>query len=151
MPAETTQAGRELDALVAEKVMGWAERAYNYGEIASVSLVDPACQAAPMWILPPRKNLPRMGQSPQVPEYSTSISAAWLVVEAMQKRGFVCDINVDCFDDGTPGEVSVDFWKTTALRGEHGAATAPLAICLAALRVVERHPTLSVQASGDQK
>ena len=95
----TPRAGRELDALVAEKVMGWAP-----GERGT-------------------------------PTFSTSIAAAWQLVEKLRPRFYLSlEVHLDhvnaCFCPH--GEVFRSD-GTHMYRGE--AATAPHAICLAALAV----------------
>ena len=100
------EAGRELDALVAEKVMG-----------AKVVFVE------------------------NVPYYSTDIAAAWEVVNHLLCHGWdekyffrLHYDNVDLWDASFYKESSSDgggpdVWGT--------ADTAPLAICLAALKAVQ--------------
>lgn len=120
----TLEAGRELDALVAEKIFGWQRRPFE-------------CNAEQRVVVPPGwtdfssrywwgKDI-----NSQVPAYSTEIGAAWQVAE--------------CFDEvqlwkGPHG------WSCRMERGEdehvqHGEAlradTAPLAICRAALAAIE--------------
>ena len=60
------KAGRELDALIAEKVMGWRLQAEPY-----------TC-----W------NLPDGDQRIYTPNFSTDIAAAWRVVEKMRSPDF---------------------------------------------------------------
>ena len=108
------QASRELDALIAEKVMG-KSLPYNLHEMealarrtkAGAELVD------------------RM-----VPHYSTQIADAWLVVEKM--GGVVGIDRYPKYDD--PDEW---YWDVGFKKGTAQADTAPLAICLAALKTVE--------------
>lgn len=107
-------AGRELDALIAEKVMGWVKtlRLPN----AHDTWDDPAglCKS---WV--------------EMFTPSTDISAAWQVVEKLRLSQFdvhLCTATV--FGDWKCG-----FWKGSA--GTVSASTAPLAICLASLRAVE--------------
>lgn len=101
------QASRELDALVAEKVMGlepWPGKA--------------GCFKAPIVLhyQTPKPCLP--------PEYSTDIAAAWQVVEKMQET---CEVSIE--QKGTGWKVYFDAeWR--------GAETVPHAICLAALEAV---------------
>src|SRR5262245_11217263 len=82
---DNLQAGRELDALIAEKVMGWIWRAcpdtFRPGR--------PWCR----WLTEPDRNLPKWDgvtemrvddlydEESSVLQYSTDIAAAWLVVE----------------------------------------------------------------------
>lgn len=111
------QAGREMDALVAEMVMGyqWQDGALQHDDLPGGGRCHPRSVMNPP------------------PPYSTSIEAAWQVVEKLQ------DI---------PGYELLDI----RLRRKHGVAimtdagscmkclvtadTAPLAICLAALKAV---------------
>jgi len=113
-------AGRELDALVAEKVMGWkAENNKNCSPntwFDSRYVTDEHHGYDQEW-------------SP-----SRSISDAWEVVEKMNK-------DVGLFDIGFLGEAArEERYKWNAEFGESGdvyAATAPLAICLTALQIVD--------------
>lgn len=102
-------AGREIDALIAERVMGWTR---SHRGARGTQFYD-----VPGW---------GVRSEGAIPDFSTKIAAAWLVVEKMTER-----------DDGDCGLI-------TTVRGwscEFGAAsmkyanaeTAPLAICRAAL------------------
>lgn len=106
--------GRELDALVAEKVMGLVNCEKHKGSY---------CHAFP--------ESPDKGG--ETKPYSTDIAAAWEVVEKMIGLGFTYEISFnvrwDCqfFLDGRTGNGQDD---------KHGAGnseTAPHAIALAAL------------------
>ena len=113
------KAGRELDALIAEKVMG-KSLPYNLHEMeamarrtkAGAELVD------------------RM-----VPHYSTQIADAWLVMEKMSFEFTEVDIfgheieRWTCCFHGHLHDLDKD--------GLAYADTAPLAICLAALKTKE--------------
>lgn len=138
---EQLTTGRELDALVAEKVMGYSRvdvpRDVN-GENEGVTLWPPNVDVAEyQW--------PYVGPV-QIysfcPMYSTDIAAAWQVVEKMQERGMWAQLR-------TPfgkGKMDDGFWcgftpmLTTGWNGrpDHNtsAAMMPLAICLAALKAV---------------
>lgn len=110
-------AGREMDKLIAEKVMGWGD----------------------FWSDP--NGVILMGNPPgntveddriEVPHYSTDIAAAWQIVEySLQQRGW----GFHSLDEGW----SASFFVTgrTSLILSH-ADTAPLAICRAAFLAV--HP-----------
>lgn len=120
--------GIELDALVAEKVMGWRykETVYSGGAVLS-----PA-----QWIKP------NGWPVDIVPHYSTDISAAWEVVEKMSKTHF-SEMAMTELEDGTWG------WMARFIRvlnepytvkGYRATAkTAPEAICKAALLAVIDH------------
>lgn len=112
--------GRELDELIAEKVMGYSmcEKPWPNSTEIYRSWVSPEGMHAGF----------------DLPHYSTDIAAAWRVVEELSPKIIVgpspwvlgkyvatwgaCDSYADCFD-----------WLE--------ADTAPHAICLAALKAVE--------------
>ena len=113
-------ASRELDALVAERVMGWH------------ALRDGHCAECEAMI----KEGTLMMSDPQglvgvVPDYSTSISAAWEVVE--KTRLFDnAHLRRDLWNEIR--------WQIVAEPSEEilaSADTAPLAICRAVLKTVE--------------
>ena len=112
---ETTQfTKREIDRLIAERVMGWTNL-YAQGA--------------------------RFGTSPKgkshsiIPPYSTDMSAAWEVVEKLRQSGYQGKL-----DWATP-ELGYEcyFWSSSLPPNEMQCPrtqTAPLAICLAALKVM---------------
>ena len=112
---------REIDALVAEKVMGWSQVYINDYPIAN----------APEYLYPPSDFAP---EEPEiVPHYSIDISAAWQVVEKM--------IDNESLDFPDFKLENYGFWRAlffdAVQNREHGmdeAMTAPMAICLAALK-----------------
>lgn len=104
------EAGPKLDALVAEKVLGLE--------------VDCRCCGSEHW-----ESFP--------PGYSTGIAAAWKVMESRwmvgQTIGYLAETPSEQFTDITE-DGWAQRWCCTS-RGEPiYAATAPLAICLAALK-----------------
>lgn len=74
-----------------------------------------------------------------VPQYSESIKKAWLVVEKMRERGW--DVHLDSL--GFDGEEWRCFFEChddeRGTRAHGDAATAPLAICTAALNALSPH------------
>lgn len=110
-------AGRELDALIAEKVFGITTRwrdGSNYG-------------GDPTRYLEYGKQT--LGVGTQVPNYSTDILAAWEIVEAMKSNGFQFAIyNIPS------GVFTVRFEKDLKLYSMDSETSIPYAICLAALR-----------------
>jgi hypothetical protein len=115
-------AGREVDALVAEKVMDWAivQQKYLDGTPAGPLIFDSDGQL---------RGGPGEGWSP-----STNIPQAWEVVEKLP-----APVNVYRHADGSY-TVRVGSWSPTAGRPDPPTATAPtapLAICRAALRAME--------------
>lgn len=112
MDIDKLEAGRELDVLVADNVMG----GYESKTIG--------------FILPPGKRLTEAhADFDKVPHYSTEIGAAWKVVEKV-------GLWVGPF---TPGvywsAVSIDDYLNSRATK---AASAPLAICRAALKAVQK-------------
>jgi len=117
-------AGRELDTLVAEKVMG-SLRPTEPGLFCGEPSDD-----GKWWWESYQGDTDISKWAP--PEYSTSISAAWEVVEKLLHIGL--DFTIDSGRDRTTGEVfhscRIDDINLTY------ADTAPHAICLAALKAV---------------
>ncbi len=116
------KAGRQLDALVAEKVMGWEltqSRLGHYHVITSPS------------------GKPIKTHS-HIPLFSTDIAAAWLVVEKLITDGY--EVSIDSIIDGffecginkDDGEIDARI-----IGWEREAPTAALAICLAVLEAVK--------------
>lgn len=157
----TLQAGRELDAMVAERVMGWKVVGYvdAWGECGPEEpMAEPGDHPAYVeeciceWV---RQNNVEYGKDPEhgwihghswqclaiVPEHSTSVAAAWEVVEKMRERGWQLHLQ------GPHGGWRARFvwWGETIpvvgarprIDPHADADTAPLAICLAAIQAVE--------------
>lgn len=129
------KAGRKLDALIAERVMGW--RLEDYGE-GSIYFYAPrgTCGASCDHHLH------------LLPEFSTDIADAWSVVEKMKAdKGF---ISITFYEDypnkrtpsqGMDGPPYKAHWSVSGLgigyqEGKIAADTAPHAICLAALKAL---------------
>lgn len=124
--------GRELDALVAEKVMGWT----NCNPVATWdrwAYGDPGDD----WTDVENEWCRGYGVSPYnkyfmipFPRYSVNIADAWAVVEKMSvQQGFAMA------DRGLPG-TDVAWQADFALSGPIMGESAPHAICLAALKAV---------------
>ena len=120
--------GRELDALIAEKVMG-----------IDLSEVPPPEAGS---ILPHEywKQFHKGVGSPRmIPKpYSTSIEAAWLVVDSFAKED---EISISHMYKAHKDESTTNYWECfIETDGEKRliaeAQTAPHAICLAALKAV---------------
>jgi hypothetical protein len=108
------EAGPELDALVAKKVMGWMKP-------PATSILKP------MWVEPPRGTV-----HPSLPRFSTNISDAWEVLERIKSNGFNFFLG-----NGDTDEFNCIFVHPAAPKMYRcQAKTAPLAICMAALMVV---------------
>lgn len=126
-------AGRELDALVAEKVFGLHRNERGHWYDVSGSSIP--CYYADTEPCDP---------SSWLPDYSTSIAAAWEVIERVVSgkvsenlEGFALTVQ--------PGTIGASF---SNLHGkghfQSNGKTAPLAICLAALKAV------GVDAEGEK-
>lgn len=115
-------AGRELDALVAEKVMGWR---YNHCD----GVQCPTCGYDGLY-----------GSGKDYPGYSTDIAAAWTVVKSVTSftQSLRADVKIEnlAMSSCHPGHWSVTFSYIRGGRVTGLADTAPLAICLAALKAV---------------
>ena len=127
------QAGRELDALVAWKVMGQPPSLYHQGPF-TCDIEGKVCCAN----CGTKDDFTIPVICPSVP-YSTSIAAAWEVIEQLPTEWW---LEVGRRSDGS--------WYCEICRGgdvpmavgppiRMVADTAPLAICLAALKVGEQN------------
>lgn len=117
---------RELDRLVAEKIMGLIEIhvSEQTGELLHTDPADPL-----------------LAYEIPVPQYSTDIASAWLVVEHIRKNNIRDVLTLASPSDET------EYWFATFEKKWHGRASqdlyewesgesAPHAICLAALKAV---------------
>lgn len=124
------EAGRELDALVAEKVMGWT---YQESSFLGVSK---------FWRIGPKGVI-------EIEEWrpSTKIASAWAVVEKLKEFISEKDLAPDLFHVNFRIEYNGDnWWAGFTEREPEGVASfgpitgigesAPHAICLAALKAV---------------
>ena len=123
MSTEGRTAGRELDALVAEKVMGW-------GQVRKQSIANALGQHVMddfVGLPTPDATIPQL-----VPRYSMMIQEAWKVADLLRGRSqFVAVIS-------GLGPQGVQPWICKINRDggflEERADSAALAICLAALK-----------------
>ena len=128
-----TEAGPELDRLVAEKVMGWT----NLDDMWSPFLRNPST------------GLYRKDANQQKTRWapSTDIRAAWEVVEKLRTDGWAPSLFGPIPEDGPWAGLAIVWYaqlerqwldrtgKPREFAEDYGD-TAPLAICLAALRAV---------------
>lgn len=133
--------GRELDALVAERVMGWE----NVAKLPMYSLGENGEGEATLEADGFEWRGDVLGFERTVPQYSTGIFSAWLVVEAMAKRGFHARLKTP-FTPDDPYFAGFTPHGSTGWsgRGDYEASgeTLPLAICLAALQYATYWPEL---------
>ena len=104
MKIDEMQAGRELDAMVAEKVMGWKVISFHH------------CWEMPSGELRTREQTPYKKFSP-----SADIEAAWEVAECIYQKGAQFSIKI-----GRPGGWRA--WVGLNIGSDATAPTAPLAI-----------------------
>lgn len=126
--AEDLKPGRELDALVATKVMGWTLR--RFWPVSD--LRDDRSKPCESWTAPGGT------YERQLPAYSTDIAAAWEVVEKFEVVELIkgeefarCRIRVG---KGHPAYEKGNDWVTD----ESDTSAIPHAICLAALKAVAK-------------
>lgn len=117
----TLNAGRELDAAVAERVMGWT-RTHETHRLHGRTYLRGAA--------------PATGRLQAVPAYSTDIAAAWLVVEKLREHGWFPSVQAqeECGQLGGRWLCEVDP-RFSFIDGD--GSTAPLAVCRAALAAME--------------
>ncbi|WP_002145545.1 BC1872 family protein [Bacillus cereus] len=105
---------KPIDELVAEKVMGWIKP-------PETSILKS------MWVETPLGTV-----HPELPKFSTNIQDAWLVVEKFASEGLYFSI-VKWIDGGYVVEIEKDSLTEV---GSYESKTAPMAICIAALKAV---------------
>lgn len=127
------EAGRELDALVAEKVMGWKLENYETSEPASTDrhYLDASRNDGWAWV----------GRETDIEAWqwqpSTDIAAAWEVVEKLLPCQFTLGSPEKESAKGDVWYAEFGEWVDHLFQGEEATApTAPHAICLAALKAM---------------
>lgn len=130
------KAGRELDALVAEKVMGltWNEDRCRICGWPLAASRDEGCAPGDCSMRP---SPARRADEPA--PYSTDIAAAWEVVERMCADGWEYEINSHYSVTARFGKGHYEHWDSVwhGPSVEEFADTAPHAICLAALAAAD--------------
>lgn len=116
-PTLDLDAGRELDALVAERVMGWKRMGDDFWQDSH--------------------GKPRTLSSTSFGSFapSTDIAAAWEVVEHMPSRGLLPQVGASALEGGGVEWYCwlLDTRTGETVEGQGFADDAPLAICRAAL------------------
>lgn len=148
---ETREAGRELDSIIAQRLFGyrWWENSANgccyllsesprRSRNEATNAIWTECRVRP-------SDYESRWYDGGLPRYSTDVGSAWLVVEKMREDGFYPNVFVD--DTGEVSEPVAWFcecdpnWRAEAFTSR--ASTAPLAICIAALKAYAARATLS--------
>lgn len=136
------EAGREMDALVAEKVFGFPKwepfiRSVIPHEPCGTSLDGCPYDKSNHFKYFNETKLKEERNIKHPKPYSISISAAWEVVEEMWQRGWWSQVGHQCID----GTWEAEFMPGSDKLGNQSfcalAPAAPLAICRAALKAVE--------------
>ena len=128
--------GRKMDALVAEKIMGFEYREVRVDVSSNPDRFE--YRTLKTLVRPRSKARERFfGWDDQVPQYSTNVAAAWEVVEKMGELGYTCHIEWKGSDRTSAGSAEVTFVKH--LTEGHGVGTMPEAVCRAALMAVEQN------------
>lgn len=145
--------GRELDALIAEKVMGlslfdpspfWGKD-HVHGQkhvdrcaICGARTHTESTQSAEVLGLTPTGKLDHWFEPVPLPIYSTDIAAAWQVVDHLTKQDI--HLNVIHHDSSAGAFKLPPGWACSITSRERGeiafGISAPHAICLAALKLV---------------
>lgn len=133
MKIEDMEAGAEMDAMVAEKVMGW--RTYNRN---TAWWVDAEIETG----MVPSGGFRGFTSGMDRFAPSTNIAAAWMVIDTLSPKCAVLDVYRQCDRRGWWG-CRIWFGKDEEHDVISSAPTAPLAICRCAL--------LAVQAAGKEK
>jgi|GEM_PF-771862 hypothetical protein len=130
MNPEDIKASRNTDALVGEKVMGWTKHRNDRAETAVESgKVDWEYD----WV-PPQFN-GDTGYNRALPNYSTDIAAAWTVAE---KLGLSVINTKEVYYACVPGDIVNAHMSHAIMDGSWALAnTAQLAICRAALKIID--------------
>ena len=136
-------AGRELDAEIAEKVMGYSVHLVGHTVPAIHQCASaPSLDKQEVWLSAGGHRFCKW--CGDMPMFSEDIAAAWQVVEKMEAQ----DLTVEYRTHGTRGGmkrvVIADRANAGRIYGSAEAPTAPLTICLAALAAV-------ADPSGDEK
>lgn len=120
--------GHKLDAVVAEKVMGWKNVGCLPG--GNIPFGEPNDDY--------NHDYPTNPHREEVPHCSSDLMAAGWVIDEMRKKGY--DFMMGTCAHGTTG-MNDSVWAMFGKRGEEGepvgGTTFPHAICQAALKVVE--------------
>lgn len=139
IPVDINKPNRDLDALVAEHVLGFTRT--TVGPDAKGQHGDDEVLVPPGFSSPPFE-WPRVGRvafTYLVPEFSRNITEAWAIVEKLGRRGFNIQLNGIHGEENyrarffPVGEVKFCDNSLDGACYEFGR-TAPLAICFAALR-----------------
>jgi len=145
-PAEATtrEVGRELDALIAEKIFGaaWAWEQHEWADRQVERLRMPSClHVASRWD-------GRIHATNELLRYSTNVGDSWWVVEKMEVRGFHWRLTTP-FVAGDLYYAGLTPMGVTGWNGRPdnlaSANLMPLAICRAALAAIE---SLAAPSSG---
>lgn len=127
MNIDNMQAGRELDALVAVKVMGWQKAEFNGSCMVAPPLSDPRIHWAAEW--------DEYGCPHWMPRYSIDLVAAWEIIENSRDFDLTREDDFYITKHGKNYRYYAEIYTKSDMGAAHGN-TMPLAICRAALKAV---------------
>ena len=130
------KAGRELDALIAEKVMGWKYHDWKTSTAFEYTKYCFICGCTKRLHAPVAID-DFCGTKETPPHYSTQIADAWLVVEKLLEMGAWFSLSKNHHNFTWDCRGIINERKDDEVRFIDHADTAPLAICLAALKTKE--------------
>ncbi len=131
------EAGRELDALIAENVMGWKRPKWTVTRTLGDCMIPPA--GADLAKLTGTGHRDFEGDKEDIywtPHYSTDIAAAWGVVEKLESLGFLFSVSKGRMSFYGGEGVWASFGKLYDRIESTPGETPAHAICLAALKAV---------------
>lgn len=148
MDIDSMQAGPEMNALIAEKIMGWerVEGAEAIAKLRGIPGNPDRWHSKRIWIEPGTKNMMACEECGDMRPFSTDIAAAWEVRKKMATLGWISKDDYTWIGWGEKDEeygYSIWFKKWIGYRElcfhDHVRTTAevPLCICRAALKAVE--------------
>jgi len=126
MDVDSMEAGPELDALIAERVMG---KQWYVNQRGRYFLIDPDSALLDVVQPCPRPPPAKFSEAARMNDghpYSSDIAEAWRVVERLRMTGGLFNIHI-----GTNSVEVLVSWKNGA--GQQYADTFPLAVCKAVL------------------
>jgi len=148
---EVMPAGRELDAMIAEELIGWKWYSRKSHDLSFLVPPDAAPEWLEKWCNPSHRQAERFedwdamqsfgSKYHRLPRYSTDIAAAWTVAEAMHEAGYWLRLQSP-FEPGSSWRAGFTVHGCSGFNGrpdhEAGADTPALAICRAALLTAAR-------------
>lgn len=135
MEREQHEAGRKLDALIAERLMGYTDVHFN----------GPTDRLANLWY----GHAPGEEWHSEPPEYSTDMAEAWKVVERLVALGYWISLSHNGNTHAAAWDFRIVDRKNERDRHITISETAPLAICCTALKAQIEESAAEAATTGD--